>query len=44
MYTDARADDTMDKWDDAKLKSVVLSKHGNVKTTTECVCAVLERH
>lgn len=35
IYTDARADDTMDKWDDAKLKSVVLSKHGNVKTTTE---------
>jgi len=37
IYTDARADDTMDKWDDAKLKSVVLSKHGNAKTTTECV-------
>jgi len=38
IYTDARADDTMDKWDDAKLKSVVLSKHGNAKTTTDIVC------
>lgn len=28
----------MDKWDDDKLKSVIFSKHGNPKTTTEIVC------
>lgn len=27
--------DTMDTWDDAKLRDVVLSKHGNPKTTTD---------
>jgi hypothetical protein len=27
--------DTMDKWDQEKLQSVVLSKHGNPKTTTD---------
>ncbi|CCG82181.1 putative CCCH finger DNA binding protein [Taphrina deformans PYCC 5710] len=42
IYTDVRdkekEDDTMDKWDEAKLRSVVLSKTGNPKTTTEIVC------
>ncbi|ODQ65273.1 hypothetical protein NADFUDRAFT_66367 [Nadsonia fulvescens var. elongata DSM 6958] len=39
LYTDARKeDDTMDKWDDEKLKSVVLSKQGNAKTTTDIIC------
>lgn len=28
----------MDKWDEEKLRSVVLSKTGNPKTTTEIVC------
>ena len=28
-------EDTMDKWDDAKLRSVVLSKAGNPRTTTD---------
>lgn len=27
--------DTMDNWDEAKLRSVVLSKHGNPRTTTD---------
>ena len=27
--------DTMDKWDEEKLRSVILSKHGNPRTTTE---------
>lgn len=30
--------DTMDKWDQAKLDSVILSKHGNPKSTTDKVC------
>lgn len=41
VYTDGRDQketDTMDTWDDAKLQSVVISKHGNPKTTTEIVC------
>ena len=29
--------DTMDKWDEEKLRSVILSKHGNPRTTTD-VC------
>jgi len=29
--------DTMEDWDEAKLRSVVLSKHGNPRTTTD-VC------
>lgn len=28
----------MDKWDDAKLNSVILSKHGNPRSTTDKVC------
>jgi len=35
---DAKLDDTMDKWDEAKLREVVLSKHGNPRTTTDIVC------
>lgn len=27
--------DTMESWDEAKLRTVVLSKHGNPKTTTD---------
>lgn len=27
--------DTMDQWDEEKLRSVVLSKHGNPRTTTD---------
>ncbi|CAL5870868.1 uncharacterized protein PFLUO_LOCUS5109 [Penicillium psychrofluorescens] len=46
LYTDSRDDeeeetkkqDTMDNWDEAKLRDVVLSKHGNPRTTTEKVC------
>ncbi|WAQ91906.1 hypothetical protein PtA15_15A299 [Puccinia triticina] len=41
LYTDGRdtkETDTMDTWDDAKLQSVVISKHGNPKTTTDIVC------
>lgn len=30
--------DTMDKWDEEKLRSVILSKHGNPRTTTEVLC------
>jgi hypothetical protein len=30
--------DTMDTWDDEKLQKVVLSKHGNPKTTTDIIC------
>lgn len=30
--------DTMDSWDDEKLAKVVLSKHGNPKTTTDIIC------
>lgn len=44
IYEDARekkddkATDTMDTWDETKLRSVVLSKTGNPKTTTDIVC------
>lgn len=41
LYTDARAEkeaDTMDQWDEEKLRSVIMSKHGNPKTTTDIVC------
>lgn len=41
MYTDTREkkdekkEDTMDKWDEEKLRKVVTSKAGNPKTTTD---------
>ncbi|KAJ5670493.1 Translation machinery-associated protein 46 [Penicillium maclennaniae] len=45
LYTDSREDkeeqkkaDTMDQWDEEKLRSVVMSKHGNPRTTTDKVC------
>jgi len=41
LYEDNREDklaDTMDKWDEEKLRSVILSKHGNPRTTTDIVC------
>ncbi|KAN0093147.1 hypothetical protein V8E55_003931 [Tylopilus felleus] len=41
LYQDNREEkmqDTMDNWDEAKLRSVVLSKHGNPRTTTDIVC------
>ncbi|AGO13420.1 AaceriACL082Wp [[Ashbya] aceris (nom. inval.)] len=41
LYQDARSEkegDTMDKWDEAKLRDVILSKHGNPRTTTDKVC------
>ncbi|KAJ1896058.1 Translation machinery-associated protein 46 [Coemansia sp. RSA 455] len=42
VYTDKRdvgdVEDTMDKWNEAKLEEVVLSKHGNPQTTTTIVC------
>ncbi|KAK9236527.1 hypothetical protein V1525DRAFT_406840 [Lipomyces kononenkoae] len=42
LYTDdrgsAKAADGMEDWDDEKLRSVILSKHGNPKTTTNIVC------
>ncbi|KAF8268458.1 hypothetical protein EI94DRAFT_1800393 [Lactarius quietus] len=41
LYEDHRedkAEDTMDKWDEEKLRSVILSKHGNPRTTTDIVC------
>ncbi|KAI0267838.1 hypothetical protein BC834DRAFT_60841 [Gloeopeniophorella convolvens] len=41
LYEDSREDkleDTMDKWDEDKLRSVILSKHGNPRTTTDIVC------
>lgn len=41
LYTDAREEkeaDTMDNWDEEKLRKVILSKHGNPKTTTDIVC------
>ena len=31
----------MDKWDEEKLRSVILSKHGNPRTTTEVQCPPL---
>ncbi|KAI0671824.1 hypothetical protein C8Q78DRAFT_972582 [Trametes maxima] len=41
LYADSREDkstDTMDKWDEEKLRTVVLSKSGNPRTTTDIVC------
>jgi hypothetical protein len=41
LYADARdekEEDTMDKWDEEKLRKVVLSKAGNPRTTTDIVC------
>ncbi|KAF2638052.1 hypothetical protein P280DRAFT_520640 [Massarina eburnea CBS 473.64] len=45
LYTDTREQegeekkkDTMDDWDEEKLRKVVMSKHGNPKTTTDKVC------
>ncbi|CCE91357.1 translation machinery-associated protein TMA46 TDEL_0C04680 [Torulaspora delbrueckii] len=41
LYSDVRKEkeqDTMDNWDEDKLRDVILSKHGNPKTTTEKVC------
>ncbi|KAF8626935.1 hypothetical protein AX17_006435 [Amanita inopinata Kibby_2008] len=41
LYEDGRedqADDTMENWDEEKLRNVVLSKHGNPRTTTDIVC------
>jgi hypothetical protein len=35
---DVKQVDTMDSWDEAKLRDVVVSKHGNPRTTTEKVC------
>lgn len=35
---DDKKTDTMDKWDQAKLDKVILSKHGNPKSTTDKVC------
>lgn len=40
IYSDSRDEekqnqDTIDKWDDEKLREVVLSKHGNPKSTTD---------
>ncbi|KAG2053320.1 hypothetical protein BDR06DRAFT_956626 [Suillus hirtellus] len=41
LYEDNREDkmkDTMENWDEEKLRNVVLSKHGNPRTTTDIVC------
>ncbi|KAK9490344.1 hypothetical protein V1508DRAFT_400001 [Lipomyces doorenjongii] len=41
LYTDARESekaDGMETWDDETLRSVVMSKHGNPKVTTNIVC------
>ncbi|ESK82551.1 translation machinery-associated protein 46 [Moniliophthora roreri MCA 2997] len=41
LYEDTREEkmaDTMDQWDEEKLRKVVLSKHGNPRTTTDIVC------
>ncbi|KIL58203.1 hypothetical protein M378DRAFT_15708 [Amanita muscaria Koide BX008] len=41
LYEDTREDkenDTMENWDEEELRKVVLSKHGNPKTTTDIVC------
>jgi hypothetical protein len=35
---EAKKKDNMDDWDEEKLRNVVLSKHGNPKTTTDKVC------
>lgn len=33
-----KKEETMEEWDEEKLRSVVMSKHGNPKTTTDRVC------
>ena len=45
LYTDSREEekeqkeqDKMDEWDEEKLRKVILSKHGNPRTTTDKVC------
>jgi len=42
LYDDTREQDksadTMETWDEEKLRNVVLSKHGNPRTTTDIVC------
>ena len=41
LYEDTREDkkdETMENWDEEQLRSVVLSKHGNPRTTTDIVC------
>lgn len=41
LYQDVREEkeaDTMDTWDEEKLRSVIISKHGNPRTTTDKVC------
>jgi len=42
LYDDTReldkSADTMETWDEDKLRKVVLSKHGNPRTTTDIVC------
>lgn len=41
LYQDTRDEkekDTMDDWDEEKLRKVILSKHGNPLTTTDKVC------
>ncbi|KIM40680.1 hypothetical protein M413DRAFT_446091 [Hebeloma cylindrosporum] len=41
LYADSREEkleDTMENWDEEKLRSVVLSKGGNPRTTTDIVC------
>ncbi|PGH09730.1 hypothetical protein GX51_00410 [Blastomyces parvus] len=45
LYSDSRdaeeddkKKDLMDNWDEEKLRNVVMSKHGNPKTTTDKVC------
>ena len=35
---DAKEKDTMNNWDEEKLRQVVTSKHGNPQTTTDKVC------
>ncbi|KAJ5101969.1 translation machinery-associated protein 46 [Penicillium alfredii] len=35
---EAKKADTMDKWDEETLRKVVVSKHGNPRTTTDKVC------
>ncbi|KAH0833188.1 hypothetical protein J3R83DRAFT_12217 [Lanmaoa asiatica] len=37
-WVETNATDTMENWDEATLRSVVLSKHGNPRTTTDIVC------
>ncbi|KAI9037224.1 translation machinery-associated protein TMA46 [Aspergillus affinis] len=48
LYTDSRdvkaaeedkkKEDTIDSWDEEKLRKVIMSKHGNPRTTTDKVC------